>query len=101
MEEVEMSVEWRTVQFFISLDGVAEVELDADDSSRVRCSCAGYSSTSRCKHVRFVKARLKDSDGSYEVTMPGDVPDDEAEDALLSAAAWRVFVMKYGEIEVL
>lgn len=101
MEEVEMATEWRVVQLFISMDGVAEVEVDAENSGRVRCNCRTYASTRRCKHTKFVKTLMDKSDGVYSVPVPEEVPDEEAFEAISNPALWRQFVIKYGDIEVL
>lgn len=99
-EELTMAVEWRTVQFFIGQEGVSEVELDANDSSKVRCSCSKYALSSRCKHTKFVKDRISKASGEYEVSIPEDVPDEETFEAITSHETWRAYVLRYGEIEV-
>jgi hypothetical protein len=101
MEEVSMATQWRTVQFFIGDEGVSEVELDSNDSSKVRCSCQKYASMRRCKHVKFVKDRINKTSGEYSVSIPDDVPDEETENAIADYVSWRNYIIKYGEIEAI
>jgi hypothetical protein len=100
-KEVEMSISWRTVQMFISDEGVAEVEVDAEFNDKIRCSCKAYSASSKCRHSKFVKNRMEDGEGHYIVQVPEDVDDDEAINAMKDATKWRAFVIKHGEVEVL
>jgi hypothetical protein len=100
-KEVEMNISWRTVQMFISDEGVAEVEIDADLKDKIRCSCKAYSVSSKCRHIKFVKNRMEEGEGHYVVQVPEDVDDDEAIDAMKDPSKWRAFVIKHGEVEVL
>jgi hypothetical protein len=100
-KEVKMDIAWRTVQLFISLDGVAEVEVDAENHEKIRCSCKNFVATARCRHSKYVKNRMNDGNGHYEVQVPEDVDDDEAINAMADPIKWRSFVIKHGEVEVL
>jgi hypothetical protein len=100
-KEAEMSISWRTVQMFISDEGVAEVEVDAELNDKIRCSCKAYSVSSKCRHSKFVKNRMNEGDGHYIVQVPEDVDDDEAITAMKDPSKWRAFVIQHGEIEVL
>jgi len=96
-----MDIDWRTVQLFLSEDGVAEVQLDADNSRKVRCNCKSFMSSARCKHVKFVKDQMAENNGHYAVKIPEDIPDDEAFDAMGDAESFRQFIIKYGKVEVI
>ena len=100
-KEAEMSISWRTVQMFISDEGVAEVEVDAELNDKIRCSCKAYSVSSKCRHSKFVKNRMNEGDGHYLVQVPEDVDDNEAITAMKDPSKWRAFVIQHGEIEVL
>jgi hypothetical protein len=100
-KEAEMSISWRTVQMFISDEGVAEVEVDAELNDKIRCSCKAYSVSSKCRHSKFVKNRMNEGDGHYIVQVPEDVDDNEAITAMKDPSKWRAFVIQHGEIEVL
>ena len=100
-KEVEMTISWRTVQLFISEDGIAEVEVDAEFNDKVRCNCKAFAASSRCRHSKYVKNRMDEGDGHYIVQVPEDVDDNEALTAMKDPAKWRDFVIKYGEVEVL
>jgi hypothetical protein len=100
-KEVGMNISWRTVQMFISDEGVAEVEVDAELNDKIRCSCKAYSVSSKCRHSKFVKNRMNEGDGHYIVQVPEDVDDNEAITAMKDPSKWRAFVIQHGEIEVL
>jgi hypothetical protein len=100
-EKIDMDYEWRTVQFFISEEGVAEVELDTDDSRIVRCSCKSFMVSKKCKHSVWMLNKISNNNGNYAVQIPDYVPDDLAYDTMEDKDEWREFVIKYGKIEVL
>jgi hypothetical protein len=101
MKEVNMDISWRTVQLFLEEDGVVEVEVDQDNHSKVRCTCAGFLRAARCKHTKYVKNHMAENDGHYSVQIPVDIDDDEAFKAIQSAASFRDFIIKYGKVEVI
>lgn len=96
-----MDIDWRTIQMFIGEDGVAEVELDAENSSKIRCSCKSFYKSARCKHTKFVKSHMQENDGHYAIQVPVDISDEEALDAMSSSDTFRKFILKYGKVEVL
>ena len=96
-----MDIDWRTVQVFLSEDGISEVQIDVDNSRKVRCNCEAFMRSARCKHAQFVKARMEENDGHYAIRIPEDVPDEEAFEAMGSSEDFRNFLLKYGKIEVL
>lgn len=101
MKEVEMDIEWRTVQFFLEETGIAEVEIDYENSRKVRCSCNSFQLDAKCKHQKWVKRRMVENGGNFALLIPEDIDEDEAEEALGTAEGFREFVIKYGEIEVI
>jgi hypothetical protein len=100
-KEVEMDIAWITVQMFISMDGVAEVEVDAEYNKKIRCSCKAFSATAKCRHTKFVKNRMESNDGVYSVQIPEDVDDQLAIDAMVDPSLWRSFIIEHGEVEIL
>ena len=98
MKDVKMDIEWRTVQMFIGTDGVSEVEIDTDNSKKVRCTCTSFQSTARCKHVKYVKQYMIENNGHYSIHIPEDVPDEEAILAMADPALFREFVLKYNKV---
>lgn len=100
-KEVEMDIAWRTVQMFISMDGVAEVEVDAEFNKKIRCSCKTFNAAAKCRHTKFVKNRMEENGGIYEVQIPEDVDDQLAIDAMADPSLWRLFIIEHGEIETL
>lgn len=97
-----MESAWRTVQVFISSQaaGVFEVEVDTE-TKQTRCSCPVWKKSATCKHVSFVKQRMRHSNGHYSIQIPNEVPEELAHEASESPEAFREFVLKYAKIEVI
>lgn len=98
MKEAMMDIEWRTVQFFLDDDGVAEVAIDHDSHTKARCTCLTFTRTARCAHVKYVKAAQKENDGHYQIEIPMDVSDEEAILAMTNHDTFREFVLKHGKV---
>jgi hypothetical protein len=96
-----MDIDWRTVQMFLSEEGIAEVEIDTDNSSKVRCSCPSFQKNARCKHQRKVRATIAENFGHYTVLVPEDVPEEVALTAMSDPQKMREFIIRYGRVEVL
>lgn len=96
-----MDIEWRTVQLFLSNEGVSEVEIDHENHVKLRCNCVEFNKVARCKHVRYVKEAMKQNDGHYAIEIPEAIDDAEALVAMLNAETFRNFVVKYGKVKVL
>ena len=96
-----MDIDWRTVQLFLGDEGVSEVQIDSENSTKVRCSCNAFSKSARCKHARFVKNQIGNNDGHYSIHVPLDISDEYAFTAMSSADAFREFIIKYGKVEVI
>lgn len=96
-----MSIEWRTVQLFLDENGVHEVQLDLDNSNRAKCTCQSFKTIAKCKHVSFVKKKVKDNGGMYSIYIPEDIDDEIAFDMMSDAESFRTFVLEYGKVEVI
>lgn len=101
MKEVEMDIEWRTVQIFIDENGVYEVELDYENSRKIRCNCPTFRSSAKCKHQKWVRNLVDENGGHYSIQIPVDVDEDEALSKLSTAEGFREFIIKYGKVEVI
>jgi hypothetical protein len=101
MKGSQMDIDWRTVQLFLSDEGVAEVEIDSENSSKVRCNCKEFMRNARCKHQKRVKAHIQANHGHYTVMVPEDVPEETAIKAMADSKAMREFILKHAKIEVL
>jgi hypothetical protein len=44
---------------------------------------------------------MEDSEGHYNIVIPEDVPDSAAVLAVQTPEAFRMFIMKYGKVEVI
>lgn len=86
---------------FLSEDGVAEVQLDVDNSSKIRCSCPAFQRSARCKHQKYVKRAIAEGDGHYTVLIPEEIPEDIALIAMSTAESMRDFIINYARVEVL
>lgn len=100
MKDVSMITDWRTIQLFLDVTGVAEVQVDSLNPSSVRCDCKGEGTT-RCAHVKHVKKTMDANDGHYTIHIPVEVDEDITELAMGDSAAFRDFIIKYGKVEVL
>jgi hypothetical protein len=96
-----MEIEWRTVQLFLGDEGVSEASIAEHDSSKVRCTCAVFTASSKCKHTRWVRKKMDENHGVFSVKVPDSMDDEEAMDALQNTSDFRDFVIKYGKVVVL
>jgi hypothetical protein len=101
MKGLQMDINWRTVQVFLETAGVFEVEVDQTNNKKARCTCPAFGNSARCKHVKFVKQQMEQNDGHYSVSIPVDIPDEEAIKAMATAEDFREFILKYGKVEVI
>jgi hypothetical protein len=101
MREADSVAEWHSLQFFLSDDGVHEVQADTDNYKKLRCDCSVYKTGRRCVHVRYVRNLITEKNGSYSITIPEDRSDAEIEDAKKSAEAFRSFLIHNARIEVI
>lgn len=101
MKEAQMDIEWRTVQLFLEEDGVFEVELDYENSKKVRCNCTAFKLSAKCKHQKWVRNLIAENDGHYAIQIPVDVDEDDALELMATAAGFREFILKHGKVEVI
>lgn len=94
-------IDWRTVQVFLSEDGIHEVQLDLDDNRNQRCTCKKFQLIKRCRHTRWVEESIVDQGGHFSVQISAEVDELEAEDAFSTADSFRAFVIRYGKVEVI
>jgi hypothetical protein len=97
MKEINMAVDWRTIQFFLSESGVFEVEADSKNWKIMRCSCPRFHDVNRCTHINSVKKQLKDNEGVFSMTVPENVDDEELYSMADTPDTFRDFVLKYGK----
>jgi hypothetical protein len=98
-----VEIEWRTIQFFLDSEEfiISEVSVDAMNSKKMRCSCPKFGKFARCKHVKFMQERLEGTNGVFNLTIPPEVDDEEAYDAVHDTELFRQLVLKFGKIEVI
>jgi hypothetical protein len=97
-----MTTPWRTVQQFISAQGVGVFDVEVDTETKdTRCNCPVYDKQGSCKHVRYVNMKIKHNEGHYSIMVPNEVPEEMAADAHDDPEKFREFVVKYAKIEVL
>lgn len=98
-----MDIDWRTVQMFLdeTTFGVFEVQIDSENSRKVRCDCPTFKSSARCKHAKFVRNTMANNDGNYAIHIPEEISDEEAMEAMADPEAFREFIIKYGTVEVI
>lgn len=91
----------RLVQVFLSpkMEGVWHVSLNLL-KNRLICNCPAYLSQDKCRHVRFVKARLDNNAGLYEVEVPVELAD-LVQTRALTKDEYHWLVVHYGTPEVL
>lgn len=90
-----MSEDWKTVQFFLTPQGVYEVEIGAE--SRYRCTCH----RDMCKHIRFVKKKAAENGGSYPVKISQGVSERDLARARKSPRKFRELILKHAVPEVM
>jgi len=96
-----MSSAWRTVQQFISAQGMGIFEVEVEtDTKETRCTCPVFLKKDSCKHIQFVNEKIKLT-GHYSILVPNEIPEEMALEANSDAAKFREFVIKYAKIEVL
>jgi hypothetical protein len=98
MREAKMEADWRTIQFFLSEEGVFEVEADSVNWRIMRCSCPKFTFSSRCSHVAKVKKELRTNDGTWSLKVPDEVEEEEILGMGDTAESFRDFILRYGKI---
>lgn len=95
-----MTDAWRTMQIFLSEDGIFEVEMDAAGRA-FRCNCPEYSVASACRHSKFMLNKVTKTKGVLSIEIPDSVEDEDVPTLETPADKFREFVLKYGRVEVL
>jgi hypothetical protein len=90
-------IEWKTIKFFLSLDGVDEVQ--ASTKKDLRCSCNGFNIRKNCKHTRYVLDSLED--GIFPVEISKYTPKDLIEKAKGSHEDFRNLLLHWGTVTVI
>jgi hypothetical protein len=101
MKELGLISDWRTLQLFLDEAGVAEVEVDSNNVSQVRCTCSAFSVRKKCAHSKYVKQAMQENEGHYQVLIPEDVDLDNEDIATMDSQQFREFIIKYGKVEVI
>ena len=93
--------DWRTIQFFLSVRGVFEVQIDLE-SDGARCNCPEFKSREGCKHSRYVVKKIRGNNGVYPMKVSSRASQEEIKRANESTAdEFREFVVNFSKIEVL
>lgn len=87
----------KTVQFFIDDQGVSEVF--SDPKNNFTCTCLGFETRKRCKHVAWCESKL--TIAGYPVLVEGKAEQEEIEIARSSDEEFRKFLLKYGKVEAI
>jgi hypothetical protein len=95
-----MDIKWRTIQFFISPNGVCEVQSDDTSTKKLRCTCRDFAILARCKHVKFVKDRIGQT-GIFTVKLAEDTDDENVVAAMHDPEKFRRFLIQHAKIEVI
>lgn len=94
----------RLVQVFLSQSttpGPSIFEVSSDlTNENLYCTCPGYKARDTCKHIKFVKTRIDENNGSYPLEISDKATKAEADFAKASDDNFREFIIKYGKIEV-
>lgn len=87
--------EWKTIQFFVSLNGISEVQIS--NNNNMRCTCEGFKIRKKCKHVVFCLNETND-DFVYPIKIAEATPQEYIDRAKTSAEEFRNLLLKYGRI---
>jgi hypothetical protein len=99
----EIVYETKLVQVFLSgnaspTGGIFEVSLTKDKD--FVCTCPGFVTRAKCKHVHFVEKKVHDNDGIYPLEISTRCTPEDADRAASSPEAFREFIVTFGKIEV-
>lgn len=96
--------DYRLIQVFISSkagsSGPAIFEVSGDEEQNFKCTCPGYRVKRACRHVKFVKDKIKINNGVYPLEITSEVPESEIKKALTSSESFREFLLKHGKVQV-
>lgn len=86
----------KTVQFFVGDSGVEEV---VSAGKEFYCTCAGFQSRKKCKHVNWCQQKL--TEAGFPVTLIRHAKKEELELSRESEEEFRKLLLKYGKIEAI
>lgn len=92
----------QTLQVFLSQSyspGPGIYEVSSVKSKGYVCTCPGFESTNKCKHVKYVNTKAKENGGKYPLPISRPYTDKELEQANKSPEAFRKFILMHGRIE--
>lgn len=95
--------EIRLLQIFLSpgmTPGPTIHEVSLDANKNLLCTCSAFSKRSTCKHAMLVNNRVRQNNGTYPLEISSKATQEEADKAKESPEAFRMFIIKYGKIEV-
>lgn len=100
LQGLNMTSEWRTVQFFVSAKGVHEVSLETSRKTKVRCDCPDFKKLYPCSHANYVRKNIVKvgDERVYSISIPEDIDDDYATLALSDPDLFREFVINHGRV---
>jgi hypothetical protein len=104
MKENKVSNDLKLVQVFLPQANVAGpgiYEVSVGDPNEFYCTCPGFVSRMKCKHINFVKARIETNNGNYPLEISSRATPEDAERAKESNREFREFIIKFGKVEVI
>lgn len=89
----------RTIQFFISFNGVHEVTLsNLSNDKKMYCTCDGFRNCKHCKHIAWCQSQF--TKDNFPIQIDKSAPSKAIKRAKESDESFREFLIKYGKIEV-
>ena len=61
----------------------------------------GHATSKTCKHTKFMRNRLDETDGEIHLYLPDDVSEEDALEALSDTHMFRYYTLRYGKVEFL
>jgi hypothetical protein len=94
-------IDWRTIQMFLSEDGVSEVLVDNENPTKMKCTCPQFEAKASCKHTKYIKSHMVNNKGHYTVLVPQEVDEDIVTMAMQEQDSMRDFIINYARVVVL
>lgn len=95
---------YRLLQVFLSskagLAGPGVFEVSGNQDANFICTCPGFKVKRTCRHIRFVKEKVRVNNGTYPLQISPEIPESQVIEALKSSEGFREFLLKHGKIEV-
>jgi hypothetical protein len=93
---------YRLIQVFLSTSPTAAIfEVNAQEDKTLVCSCPGFASRSKCKHVSLVASRIDMNSGIYPFNWLIEVSEQDIKFAMNSEVSFRDFIIQSTKVEVL